>query len=238
MKKLLFTSLVILAFMNASCEKSMQIVSIQHELLEFDTVTFNSVFEVTLKQDTFNQLKIEGADKIVKDITFEISNGHLTLKNNFKGNWVYPKNNKIKILLTTNGLSRINANETCNIQSINTLTGNEIGLVMTSKLNDATLKVDCNSFYYWNNFPCGGKITLSGNTNELKLWNVALMQVDAADLLCNVARIENASKGGCSINCVQKLVYSITGEGNIYAFGNPTEIVPMEITSSGQLILQ
>lgn len=238
MKKLLFISLVILAFMNASCEKSMQIVSLQHELLEFDTVTFNSVFEVTLKQDTFNQLKIEGADKIVKDITFEISNGHLTLKNNFKGNWVYPKNNKIKILLTTNGLSRINANETCNIQSINTLTGNEIGLVMTSKLNEAALKVNCNSFYYWNNFPCGGKITLSGNANELKLWNVALMQVDAAALLCNVARIENASKGACSINCVQKLVYSITGEGNIYASGHPTEIVPMEMTSSGQLILQ
>ena len=64
--------------------------------------TFNSVFEVTLKQDTFNQLKIEGADKIVKDITFEISNGHLILKNNFKGNWVYPKNNKIKVMLTTN----------------------------------------------------------------------------------------------------------------------------------------
>jgi hypothetical protein len=68
MKTLLFTTLFIWAFVIASCEKSMQTVSIQHELLEFDTVTFNSVFEVTLKQDTFNQLKIEGADKIVKDI--------------------------------------------------------------------------------------------------------------------------------------------------------------------------
>jgi hypothetical protein len=238
MKTLLFTTLFIWAFVIASCEKSMQTVSIQHELLEFDTVTFNSVFEVTLKQDTFNQLKIEGADKIVKDIAFDITNGHLTLKNNYKGNWVHPKNNKIKIFLTTNGLSRINANETCNIQSINTLTGGEIGLVMTSKLNEATLKVNCNSFYYWNNFPCGGKITLSGIANELKLWNVALMQVDAAELVCNIARIENASKGACKINCIQKLVYSITGEGNIYASGHPAEIVPMEISSSGQLILQ
>ncbi len=238
MKNLYFTSLLILLLFNASCEKSLQKISIQHELSEFDTVTFNSVFEVILKQDTFNQIKIDGAAKIVNHITFEILNGNLTLKNNYKSNWAHPKNNKIKVFITTNGLSRINANETCNIQSMNTLTGNEIGLVMTSKLNQATLNVSCNSFYYWNNFPCGGKITLSGSTNELKLWNVALMQVDAANLLCNVARIENSSKGACKINCIQKLVYSITGEGNIYALGNPTIIIPMEISSSGQLILQ
>ena len=162
----------------------------------------------------------------------------MTLLNNFKGNWIYPKKNKITVKLTVNNLSRINANETCNIRTLNTLTGNEIGLVMTSKLNEATFAVDCNSFYFWNNFPCGGKINLSGTTNELKLWNVALMSVDAKNLVSNVVSIENSSKGDCRINCIQKLTYSIKGEGNIYLSGDPTELLKIEETSTGKLIYE
>jgi hypothetical protein len=207
-------------------------------LEEFDTLTLNSVFNVELIQGTTNSISIEGAEKIIEKVDFNIENNTLTLLNNFKGNWIYPKKNKITVKLTVNNLSRINANETCNIRTLNTLTGNEIGLVMTSKLNEATFTVDCNSFYFWNNFPCGGKINLSGSTNELKIWNVALMSVDAKNLVSNVVSIENSSKGDCRINCIQKLTYSIKGEGNIFLTGDPTELLKIEETSTGKLIYE
>jgi hypothetical protein len=211
---------------------------INFSLEEFDTLTLNSVFNVELIQGTTNSISIEGAKKIIEKVDFNIENNNLTLVNNFKGNWVYPKKNKITVKLTVNNLSRINANETCNIRTINTLTGNELGLVVTGKLNEATLAVDCNSFYFWNNFPCGGKINLSGSTNELKIWNVALMSVDAKNLLSNIVSIENSSKGDCRINCIQKFTYSIKGEGNIFLSGNPIELFKIEETSTGKLIYE
>ena len=237
MRKIFFHSVLLLIIIS-SCQKKMEPAVINFSLEEFDTLTLNSVFNVELIQGTTNSISVEGAKKIIEKVDFNIENNNLTLVNNFKGNWVYPKKNKITVKLTVNNLSRINANETCNIRTINTLTGNELGLVVTGKLNEATLAVDCNSFYFWNNFPCGGKINLSGSTNELKIWNVALMSVDAKNLLSNIVSIENSSKGDCRINCIQKLTYSIKGEGNIFLSGNPIELFKIEETSTGKLIYE
>lgn len=211
---------------------------VEKSLIEFDTVSLQSVFEVYLTQGTQNTIRLEGAQKIIEKIDIAVENNTLTLVNNFKGNWIHPKNNKIKVFITTNGLSRINAYETCNIKTTNTLIGNEIGLVMTSKLNEATLDLNCNSFYFWNNFPCGGKVILTGKTYELKLWNYALMSVDASGFETTVAAIDNFSKGDCSVNCAQKITYSIRGTGNIYLQGNPPDVIKMEESSTGKLIVQ
>ena len=238
MKLVVYIALLVAFIGINSCKKSMDSAFIEKSLEEFDTVTFNSSFEVFLIQGTENKIKIEGAERIIDNIDFTIKNNTLTLENSFKHGWLHPSKNKVKVYLTVNQLSRINANETCKIQSVNTLIGNEIGLVFTGKLNEATLDLNCNTFYYWNNFPCGGKVTLSGNTNELKIWNVALMAIDAQNLVSNYILVNNASKGDCKITCLQTLDYSITGEGNIYVSGNPSTIIKTEESSTGKLILQ
>lgn len=238
MKYLIFISIVVSGLLGSSCSKSMESQIIEKPLGDFDSLVLNSVFEVYLVQGTENSIKIEGAQKILEKIDYSIIDNTLTIENNFKGNWVHPKNNKIKLTITVDQISKISANETCNIQTLNTLTGNEIGLVLTSKLNEASLDVNCSTFYYWNNFPCGGRIKLSGSTNELKLWNVALMAIDAYDLNANNVLIDNASKGDCKVRALQNLTYSIKGEGNIYVKGNPLNIVKVEESSTGELIIE
>ncbi len=236
MKKLAFILAILSVLLSVSCKKSMENVAVEKSLDEFDTLTVNSVFDVRITQGTTNTIRLEGAKKIIENVEILVENNTLTLTNNFKSNWLYPKKNKVVVHLTTNGLTRINSNETSNIQTTNALTGNEIGLVMTSKLNEANLEIDCNSFYFWNNFPCGGKVILKGNTYELKVWNYALMAVEASDLVTQVASVENNSKGDCKIHCLSKLTYSILGSGNIYLTGNPPEIIKLEESSTGQLI--
>ena len=236
MKKFGFIVLAFACFVLFSCEKSMEKVTVERSLEEFDTLTVKNVFEIFLTQGTTNSIRLEGAKKIIENIDVRVENNTLILDNLYKGNWVHPKKNKIYVYITTNGLTRINSNETCNIQTTNALTGNEIGLVMTSKLNEATLEVNCNSFYFWNNHPCGGKLVLKGNTNELKLWNFALMSVDATELTAQISSVENHSKGDCRVHCLNKFTYSILGSGNIYLTGNPPEIIKIEESSTGKLI--
>ncbi|MFN5844084.1 MAG: GIN domain-containing protein [Flavobacteriia bacterium] len=236
MKQIVYTVLLFLSVSLFSCKKAMEEVTIEKSLNEFDTLTVNSVFEIQLTQGSSNSIRIEGAQKILENVEIAIENNTLTLSNSFKGNWLYPKKNKVRVYITTNGLHRINSNETSNIRTTNKLTGNEIGLVMTSKLNEANLAIDCNSFYFWNNHPCGGKVVLTGQTNELKVWSYALMAIDASDLNTPIASVENNSKGDCRIYCTTKLTYSILGTGNIYLSGDPTEIIKIEESSTGQLI--
>lgn len=221
-----------------SCKKENNIAVFEKKLNEFDTLVLNDVFEVHLLQGDKNSIRMEGYEKILNNIQLDIQSNTLSIENNFSMGWIYPRKNKVKLFITYDTLSLIVANETCQIISENTLHANEFGLIMKSKLNHAKLDVDCNSFYYWNNFPCGGIIELSGQTKDLKLWNVALMSIDAKNLNCQEVKIENASKGNISVNCSNILTYSITGEGNIYLFGNPPNVYAETLTGNGKLIPQ
>ncbi|MBI9069377.1 MAG: DUF2807 domain-containing protein [Salinivirgaceae bacterium] len=151
-----------------------------------------------------------------------------------------PDKNKIELHIHYKSIREIYAHETCNIQTKNPITSNSFGLVFESKANEANLELDCGTFYYWNNFPCGGKLTLYGHTKELKLWNYALTTVDAYNLFTSFAIVENSSKGDCIINVAEELNYAIKGEGNIVLFGNPGKINETETGtfSTGKLIIR
>jgi hypothetical protein len=228
--------LPLLALLFVRCNKEKPTETVQISLSEFDTLTLNSVFDVYLIQGDSNFVTLEGNPKVIEKVRAEVTNNTLNVYNDFSGKWLHPSNNRIKLTITTNGLTRINSGETCNIQTLNTLTGNEIGIVMTSKLNQATLDINCNSFYFWNNFPCGGKLTLRGNTHELKIWSVALMAVDAKDLTADIATLENKSKGDISATVTQFVHYKIGGSGNIQLWGHPTNLVDTGSDGDGKLI--
>lgn len=159
----------------------------------------------------------------------------LHFKNEYKGAFLHPKKNDVKIYVTVKDLKLIHADETCKIFSTNTLSGSDLGIIFAGKLNEASLDLNYQSVYYWNNFPCGGKLQLSGSCNELKIWNYALMSVDAQELISQNVFIENSSKGDCSVHAVQGIEYSIFGEGNILLTGQPI-IHEKIVTSSGKLI--
>jgi hypothetical protein len=221
-----------------SCNKKFETTIIEKNINPFDTLVLNDVFEVHLIQGEKNSIRMEGSKKILDNIKLDVQSNSLLIENTFSMGWMYPSKNKVKLYLTFDTLSLIVANETCQIISDNTLKSNELGLILKSKLNHAKLNIDCNSFYYWNNFPCGGTIELSGKSKELKLWNVALMAIDAKNLDSEVVTIQNASKGNISVNCTSKLHYSILGEGNIYLFGNPSIVIAESLTGKGKLIPQ
>ena len=162
----------------------------------------------------------------------------MTVHNENRWRWLYPEKNNIRLTLHFKQLAKIIANETCYLHNEKAIVANELGLVLKSKLNQAQLNLNCQTFYFWNNFPCGGMLTLQGTCNEVKLWNYALMQVHANELSTHIARIENASKGDIRVYCSDSMFYKIKGAGNIEVFGNPTFLVDLGSSGSGKLIVQ
>lgn len=224
-----------------SCQKASDCFSssgkeivVEQALANFDSLYVNDVFDIELIQDTINKICIKGKEAFVNSTYFNIENNTLILNNSHKCKFAKPKNNSVLINLHVKRISFIRLNASSKVFSNNTLFNYEsIGLVATSKYNEADLNVNCDVFYYWNNHLNGGRINIKGQADIIKLWNVSLASVDASNLYVRKALVENSSKGYCKVNVSEILNCKIKGTGNVYCIGNPGEVNYVDSASIG-----
>ena len=221
-----------------SCSKPEALESKFVKLEAFDKIAFNNPFDIYLTEDTCYSLEIIADGDRIKNIDYSLVDSVLTLTNRTKFKWLKPTKNKIEIYIHSKPLKKVWLNETCHLHTLNPITSESFGLILKSKMNEATLDLDCRGFYYWNNFPCGGKLTLKGKAHHIKLWNYAILTIDAQELTTQEALVENNSQGDCTVNVSEELVYSITNSGNINLYGNPNRVIKNEISSSGRLVIK
>ncbi len=220
----------------ASCAKHDDIVK-SSELEPFSTIFVNSSFEIIIHPDTAYRIVLSGSSDIIEEIDISQLADTLSLENRFSAQWLRPEDHPIKVDLYCDSLKKIVLNESCNLSSSGPLRSNEIGLIAVSRLNIVNLEFDASTVFYWNNFPCNGSITFSGETENLKIWNTALMRVDASQLNSSYVLVENDSGVECQVVANDILDYSITGSGDVVVSGNPEIITQGDLTGSGQLIL-
>lgn len=221
-----------------SCSKE-KIDSKVVQLSPFVEVEINDTFLIELEEDSVFYIEVIGDEKLIDNVEYKVEAEKLILANSKRLKWTQPTKNKTRIVIHSLPLSKVVAGESCFITTNNPITSQEFGLVLGSKLNEARLELNCDVFYFWNNFPCGGTLELTGRTREVKLWTDALFAVDARNLDASYGNIINRSKGNIAVRVNDKLDYSIHNEGNINLYGDPNEINEIEpSTSSGKLINQ
>lgn len=224
-----------LAFL-VSCNKDKSYIEIEHSLDAFETIELNSSFDVELVEDSAFFVEVKGMAHIVNQVEFTVVDGQLRIKRNSKNDWLHPKKNKVTLVIHAAPLREVVLNEACSVTTRGAITSQEFGLVMKGKAGEADLDLNCDIFYFWNNAPTGGKVTLNGQCNTLKLWTTAIVTVDAQKVSTQWCYIENGSKGDCSVNVSSFLEYSLTAQGNIRLYGNPPQINVIEHSGEGELI--
>ncbi len=235
--QLLTVLLIAVGVLFSFCNKNkFENISRQENLDPFKELVIESTFNVYLTQDTTYSIRLEGSKEFVDQVSYHIENSKLYIKMNGRNLWLHPKQNSVNVYINSDSLHIIWANETSYVTTLTPIVSPEFGIVMGGKLQEADLDLNCHTFFFWNVHPCGGKLTLHGQCNELKLWNFALMQVDASALTTGFALVDNNAKTDCEVNVTGQLDYSILGAGNIILHGNPSQIVEGAITSTGKLI--
>jgi hypothetical protein len=207
------------------------------QLTSFNSIELNDVFEVQLIEDSSFFVEAEGHPSLEEGLNFKLEDTLLILDRKNGNRWFRPSNNKLIVRIHSQPLARVTANKTSNIKTLSPITSNEFGLIFKEKANEADLELNCNSFYYWNQDPCGGNLRLYGYTKHLKLWNYAIMSVDAKDLISKYTLVENDSQGDCSVWVTDHLDYKITGFGDIHLYGQPLSMQSIGDTGEGQLIV-
>jgi hypothetical protein len=233
--KLYFLTGFVILFSNCSNPEPVTLI---RELPAFNQINLNSVYDVVLIQGTSHAISIVADENIVSDISLDVADSILSINDNRKFKWLNPSD-KITLYITAAAINRVIAEATCSIRTMHTLQVDDFSLIMapTTRLIEINLELDCNTFAYWNNYQCGGKVTLHGRTRYLNMTTFALMRVDAKDFVTDFAVVENNSKEDCEITVLEKLQYKIGSEGNVIVYGNPPEILKDEDLSPGELIV-
>jgi hypothetical protein len=229
---------VMLVVLFASCKKVDVIEQEETNLAPFNEILMNSSFDLYISEGNEYTVRIEADESIIDYITVDITDSLLTLDNDRKFRWLTPTKNKVKVYVTAPPLKTVTSNKTCFVRTLTPITSDEFGMVFLDKANNADLDLDCDVFYFWNNYPCGGTLTLEGNCRVLKVWSVAIVDVQAENLIAEKAEISNNSKGDCVVRVINELKYTLLGEGDIEVYGQPNDVIEYEPSQgSGELII-
>lgn len=221
----------------SSCSKEVDKTTRKVSVLPFHHIELNGAFDLILTEGEELSVSVKGYENSIDKVNFNRVEDTLYVTSDRKFKWVTPRKNKIEIHVTSPPLKRVKADGGSYVTTTNPITTDEFGLILTGKSAEAILSLNCGVFYFWNNFPTGGKLTLTGTAEVLKIWNTALMSVDAEDLISNSAIVENYSKGDCIVSVSEKLEYRIDGSGNIQVYGNPNTLVNNGVNSTGELTI-
>lgn len=228
---------IVIGFVLLSCGKQdKKLISEELTLGPFHSVELNDVFEVSLVEDSIYYIELDGTPAMLKGVDIRVEDSVLYLDRENGNRWYRPSTNQVHVIIHAKPLDLVVANKTCDVTTVNPITSDEFGVIFKDKASHGSFELNSNSFYFWNNEPTGGYLKLFGQTNHLKIWNTAIMTVDARDLQANYALVENSSKGDCIANVSGTFDYVITGHGDIHLYGNPTTINKIEDNGVGELI--
>jgi len=230
-------SAIIICLQITSCQKdgAGEIVTKDVIVPEFRILDIDAAVDVIIIQDTLYSVQFVGEKRIIDGYSATMNDSALKISGKRRGEFLRPNEKITEVYIHIDTLERINVFKDCSIRSENELTGRELGVVVQSRFTEVNLKLNCNVFYYWNN-PDGTHLKLSGQTNELKIWNSGLGSVDASEVTSPYVQVINGSQSDCKVRATQKLEYGLTSIGNIIFYGNPAEVVSLEITGTGELI--
>ncbi len=219
-----------------SCTKDGNKTTESHDLESFNHIKLFDSFTTFLHESEEFRIEITTAKSRQEFVKFSINDSILEIRNDKSSGWANPHKNEIELHIYSHPLSLVEVEESGFVSTANPITSEEFGIVLKSKVNEANLELDCGTFYYWNNQPAGGKLTITGQSGVTKIWNHALMSVDAKSLTTDVALIENGSKGNIDISPTERLEYSILDVGDVILHSSPVNIIEIEDSGDGELI--
>jgi hypothetical protein len=203
-------------------------------LTYFNQVVANDDINVFLAIGPVEQVIIKGGENLIRNISANVSDNILTLKNENNCNWLRSyKKSTINVYITMPEVTSITNNGVGTIQGTDTITTNDIH-IETNSAGDINLALHCNSV---NAFLFGSAdVTLTGTCSSFECNFFAGTGFLYADHLnTSYTYLSTTSTGDCYVNSSGELDLVINQIGNVYYAGNPNP-VHAKINGSGKPI--
>ncbi len=196
----------------------------QRDLSSFTEIEIDNVFDVTLKIDTVNEIKITTGKNLINGIETTVENNRLYVKNANKCNWTRKYIGKVKLEITLNKLTYLNLNGSCDVSCDDTIKGNEIKIDDWADISNFNMIFDCSSLTFALHAGTGN-INLKGKVGVGYYWNHGYGYFNFYDLPTEYCYIMSNSTGNCNLSVNTEIGAKLYGTGNIYMKGNPSKIL-------------
>ncbi len=234
---------LLFVFMLLSCNKETApdylqttgtLTSVERDVADFTEIELFNNMDLVLTQDTFNSLIIEAGENLIPDITTEIKDGKMQIKNTNKFNFLRSYKKKITIFIHCKNLQHITYRGAGNISTTNTLNASVFNFDCHKGTGDIQLNLLAQEGHF--NIHTGQcKLVVIGTIGLNYLYQAGNGYTDASELKTGYTYVTNKGTNDLKINVDHVLYAKINYLGNIYYKGNPSDL-GSEITDSGNLI--
>lgn len=204
------------------------------DLPEFDKMTINNEFKVYLTYGSEKSISVTTGENLLSDISLEVVNGELIVKNNAGCKWVRSYDFPI-LEITTDDLDFIEIIGGSEIYSTNTL--RFAALFMKSKDSNGLINLDIDMVDFGVD---GNEITnynVEGVATNLNLtFSSGDSRFEGSNLLVTNAIVVHNGSNDMIVNVSESLSGRVGSTGDLIYVGQAPQFVDVNITNRGRLI--
>ena len=209
----------------------------------FETITVFENIELYLISGTEQKVEIETGEFLRKEVSAEVQDGRLVLRNRISCNFVRDYG-ITKIYVTTPDLREIRSSSGFPIRSVGTLSVTDITLISESFINpetettDGSFELDLNAQSVRIVVNGISYFLLSGNTENLNITIAAGdSRIEAEALIAENVTVDHRGSNDIRVNPQQTLSGIIRGTGDVISFNRPA-VISVEEIFRGRLLFE
>ena len=242
MKKILYILVVLAAIgcgtdRNDDCITSMGVVGSElRELEDFTKIYVEDRVKVVLVQDSAKsgRLELSGPENLLGQVTSEIENGELKLRNRNTCNFVRSFEYELVVKVYFSSINQLTIESIAEVSCEDTVDIDKLEIYHYA-LSDIDLLLKGNEVYIQSRN--SAQTTLQGEVKVLKGSVEEISNLDANNLQCEEALLDSHTKLDCLLNASKGLYIKIYNTGNVIYSEEPTDYKILEVsTGSGQLL--
>lgn len=203
----------------------------------FGEIYAGNIFEIELSNDTLFSLELTGAENMLENIGYSVTDGRLELVDNNSLRWL-PDYPRVKLTISFPGISEITLSlaEPSYVFSKDTLVVSSLALLSEGLLAEIDLTVNASYLFLRTRYDDFGHYTFSGKAENAEFRFFGSAKVDASKLVAKNASVRNVSIGDCYVNVTNLLRVWLIHYGNVYYSGSPEVVIIESMGSKGRLI--
>ena len=218
MKNLAYSIFAAILVMTTSLKASAQTTE-NRQVSGYSTIALWGPFDVHIKIDGTESLKITGDPDIVKNIESTVTDGKLEVKFKHHFEWHNDKNEKIEMYITAKSLNSLFNSGSGAVKLDGVLTG-QSSVVTLSGSGEVDAAVKADEVHV--NLSGSGVIHLNGGSHLAKIIISGSGQFIAKEFKTGDASVLITGSGSAYLNADKTLSAKLIGSGNVVYNGNAT----------------
>lgn len=184
----------------------------------FNKISLNDNVNLVLMQGNPATIEVEGGKNLLSDITTEITDGTLTIRNRNKFNWVRAYDKKITVYLQVNHLRFIQYETSGDITTMDTIHEDSLHIEAWGGSGTITMALDCGTLWMYQQFG-SMDFNISGKSSVTYIFAGSYGAFHCLELKSDDIYIRSDGTNDCYVSAKVRIDAEIRSAGNIFYSG-------------------